>query len=583
MTLQYAAISNLDEQLVQRKGDHLVSVDMSEPVIEDRTKRIHPENVSIPNLKYMVTQVGHPFGVLSPVYFDATDGLWKGARANDRDTLCTHVVVYVDGDEFLVAEQGTFRITHGLALGYWFLSDTIAGALVDEPGVINNPVLYAMDAETVRVLSVGEVVSPTGGGASAQPVYLSVTDSDVAGYKTLSYDMDASTTEVAQSTADAADVYLYPLGLNVDSLPSGPYYFQFKAKVNSTAGVTYLRVTAFVRDELGMETDLFTADTDVITSTSYMNVAVRVVEPAYLVGDTDRFGIRVEAITTHALDKTVTYQLGDGYGAYITTPIALRHNLLRGRNEADSHPASAITVSDPVTPDYTAPQIGDTMQDVTNKMAGLQDLGNTLKELIQKDQWFDLYLNAANTAVTGSAVVTLQPKGSFARTLETSGSTAMIYLSRNSGYSNGQSYYNIDWSKNIILNLYIMRQDVGTTESDSWAFLGSFEGDPIADPAQKGIGLKIVNKAVSGICHNGTTMNSISLGDAVNTQLFGVTIHSKGDGNVDYYFNSSFVGTCTGGPTGLSKANATSLRFLIQSIVGDSIMGIFTIKMYAEQ
>jgi len=35
--------------------------------------------------------------------------------------------------------------------------------------------------------------------------------------------------------------------------------------------------------------------------------------------------------------------------------------------------ASSIIVSDPVTPDYTAPKVGDTMQDVTNKVAGLQE------------------------------------------------------------------------------------------------------------------------------------------------------------------------------------------------------------------
>jgi len=39
----------------------------------------------------------------------------------------------------------------------------------------------------------------------------------------------------------------------------------------------------------------------------------------------------------------------------------------------DAHPAKAITVSAPVTPDYTAPNVGDTMQDITNKVAGLQE------------------------------------------------------------------------------------------------------------------------------------------------------------------------------------------------------------------
>lgn len=40
----------------------------------------------------------------------------------------------------------------------------------------------------------------------------------------------------------------------------------------------------------------------------------------------------------------------------------------------DSIPASNVIVSNPVTPDYTAPKVDDTMQDITNKVAGLQGL-----------------------------------------------------------------------------------------------------------------------------------------------------------------------------------------------------------------
>ena len=50
----------------------------------------------------------------------------------------------------------------------------------------------------------------------------------------------------------------------------------------------------------------------------------------------------------------------------------------------DAHPAKAITVSAPVTPDYTAPKVGDTMQDITNKVAGLQD-GVIWEEVFEHD------------------------------------------------------------------------------------------------------------------------------------------------------------------------------------------------------
>lgn len=37
------------------------------------------------------------------------------------------------------------------------------------------------------------------------------------------------------------------------------------------------------------------------------------------------------------------------------------------------YPANKVVVSAPVTTDYTATEVGDTMQDITNKVAGLQD------------------------------------------------------------------------------------------------------------------------------------------------------------------------------------------------------------------
>jgi hypothetical protein len=42
----------------------------------------------------------------------------------------------------------------------------------------------------------------------------------------------------------------------------------------------------------------------------------------------------------------------------------------------DAHPAKAITVSDQVTPDYTTPEMGDTLQDITNKVAWLSEINS---------------------------------------------------------------------------------------------------------------------------------------------------------------------------------------------------------------
>ena len=152
MAIEYIPISGLDEQLVQRAQDHMVSVDMSEANINDRTKRVYPQNLNVPNIKYVVTQAGHPFGVLSPVYYDTVLKIWQLAKADSLSTICTHVVGWVGGDEFILIEQGVVALVHGLDVGYWWLSDTTAGELVDAAPAIKNPVLLVLDANTLQVL-----------------------------------------------------------------------------------------------------------------------------------------------------------------------------------------------------------------------------------------------------------------------------------------------------------------------------------------------------------------------------------------------------------------------------------------------
>jgi len=347
MAIQYTPITYLGEQLVQRSGDHMVSVDMSEANLADRTKRIHPASLSVPNLKYMVTQVGHTLGVLSPVYFDATDGLWKGAIASDRDTLCTHVVVYVDGDEFLVAESGTFRITHGLALGYWFLSDTVAGALVDEPGMINNPVLHAMDADTLRVLNAGELVDTSRLDKSYEAASFNVIEGgtvtgDIA---SVQHDNDGQVLRVNEASG----------GLTVDFTFTGVESFNFISM--------HLRYVGGANHVWNIQLyNYTTADWDTIGETigsqdelTWFNVSVPQFQNYLNAGEVKvRFYHLPNFIATH-------YVIFD----YVAVVASIT---------AASPTASSITVSAPVTPDYTAALQGNNLQQVTNKVAGLQDL-----------------------------------------------------------------------------------------------------------------------------------------------------------------------------------------------------------------
>ena len=71
---------------------------------------------------------------------------------------------------------------------------------------------------------------------------------------------------------------------------------------------------------------------------------------------TDRMGIRIKAKTTHNQDITITYTVGDGYGAWLNNPNKIRHSQLRALNEDTSyqHIDSTTSKNTPVDNDALA-------------------------------------------------------------------------------------------------------------------------------------------------------------------------------------------------------------------------------------
>lgn len=194
----------------------------------------------------------------------------------------------------------------------------------------------------------GNLLVATGAGGYTANVYLtneaSTTEST---YKQLSYIPEETSSEISAIVNDTAEVlmasYMFDGDVLTDFIPSGEWQFSFSRKVSNISGQTKLRFVVIKRSALGVETELFSIEGHDINDTTYAHENIIYIQPMYEVLPTDRIGLKVYTNTTRAVDTTVSMQVGDGNAAYLVSPLGVRHNQLRARDDANSHPIAAIS------------------------------------------------------------------------------------------------------------------------------------------------------------------------------------------------------------------------------------------------
>ena len=164
-------------------------------------------------------------------------------------------------------------------------------------------------------------------------VYLSNTDSGIAGYKKLLYDADTAETIktiVANNNTVQGEKYLYDFAIETTTLNPGIYKFAFYGNISSiTGGTSTLNARVFLYNTSGGETTLFTA-TKILTNTVNDSIDFTYnVTSVITCNSTDRLGIQLSLTTTRNSNTTFTYYLGDGHPAYFVTTLPYRHQLLR--------------------------------------------------------------------------------------------------------------------------------------------------------------------------------------------------------------------------------------------------------------
>lgn len=175
-----------------------------------------------------------------------------------------------------------------------------------------------------------------GSGGNSPKVFFTSIDSDVSGYKELSYAPEATTsycTTILTNEEELCNTFLYPLGVGVELLDAGTWEFDIYAKVSGTAGNVTMRAEVFKRTTGGVETTLFSKSSDIINNTDYVYVKFIYTSPSIAVNSTDRIGVRIYGKNTIAAAITLTWALGDGDASFFVTPLAMRHAQLRGKND----------------------------------------------------------------------------------------------------------------------------------------------------------------------------------------------------------------------------------------------------------
>lgn len=197
------------------------------------------------------------------------------------------------------------------------------------------------------ILGSGDLEITVGSEGYAANVYLTtLTSTTNPSYNQISYTPEVTETIISAIVNNnevlLAD-YIFDGDVRATAIPAGKWGFHFHARASSSQGTTTIRFEVFKRSSGGIETVLFSKSSTDINNSVFELQSLLFTQPIYTVSETDRIGLKIYANTTMTSNVTVDLAVGNGNAAYFTTPLGIRHNQLRARDDVDSHPISAIT------------------------------------------------------------------------------------------------------------------------------------------------------------------------------------------------------------------------------------------------
>ena len=172
-------------------------------------------------------------------------------------------------------------------------------------------------------------------GITGSELYMSVQDSDIAGYKLLSNTIDTQETEIT-ITASSADGIVWgnkylTTEYTATTIPAKSWGFDYWRKVSTTLNNSSKHLRVFIYRS-GVETDIIT-----LTSPDINDIVFTERQIAYTLGaielqQGDRIGVQEGFSTTRVQDVTLTFIIGDGRGWFMRVPLAISHKDTTDKN-----------------------------------------------------------------------------------------------------------------------------------------------------------------------------------------------------------------------------------------------------------
>ena len=172
-------------------------------------------------------------------------------------------------------------------------------------------------------------------GVTGSELYMSVQDSDIAGYKLLSNTIDETETEITITASSADGIvwgnkYLTP-EYTATTIPAKSWGFDYWRKVSTALNNSSKHLRVFIYRG-GVETDIITLISPDINDTIFVERQVAYTIGAIELQQGDRIGVQAGFSTTRVQDVTLTFIIGDGIGWFMRVPLAISHKDLTNKN-----------------------------------------------------------------------------------------------------------------------------------------------------------------------------------------------------------------------------------------------------------